>query len=476
VKILRRSTIFVILFLLVTWGTAVAASAAPSLTGIRFSHDDHKVRIVLDLTAPVEPKVMLLKQPLRLVIDLPTTTNNFLFPQVTLNDKFVQGVRLGAFKPDILRLVVDLNLYPDYKIFSLKSPDRLVIDIIKDYEHKKVTQVATGITYTMLRRSNAQGPVTAHILDIAPDAAVELRPLLSNNAISGLAPLTAMAREAKAIAAVNASYFATNGEILGLLKLDGEIVSTPALPRTALGLMPDGQILMDVVDYTGLVKLPDGRAIAISGVNRARGADELVLYNAHYGQSTATNGFGIDYVIANDKITAINPKGNSLLAPGTIVLSAHGTAAQALAGLKVGDSVTISQTLGKIWDQTRHAIGAGPRLVKDGSVYITTKLEEFGSDVAGGRAPRTAVGLTKEGHLLLVVVDGRQATSIGHSLLELALFMQELGAVDAMNLDGGGSSTMVIKNKIVNQPSDGKERRIGAALAVIPASFAKSAK
>ena len=111
-------------------------------------------------------------------------------------------------------------------------------------------------------------------------------------------------------------------------------------------------------------------------------------------------------------------------------------------------------------------------LIKEGSIYLTTKTEEFGSDVAGGRAPRTALGLTKDGDLLLVVVDGRQSTSAGLTLLELALFMQELGAVDALNLDGGGSSEMVISDKVINNPSDGHERMVGDALAVMAARLA----
>ena len=164
---------------------------------------------------------------------------------------------------------------------------------------------------------------------------------------------------------------------------------------------------------------------------------------------------------------------NTPLSADTVVLSAHGKAMRALAALKPGDSVTVSHTLGEeSWDKTVQAIGAGPRLVSDSSVFLTTKLEEFGSDVAGGQAPRTAVGITKEGHILLVVVDGRQTGSVGMTLLELALFMQELGAVDAMNLDGGGSSEMVINDKVVNMPSDGRERKVGNALAVISAKLA----
>ena len=105
--------------------------------------------------------------------------------------------------------------------------------------------------------------------------------------------------------------------------------------------------------------------------------------------------------------------------------------------------------------------------MKNAQLYVTTLGEEFGSDVAGGRAPRTALGITRDNKALLVVVDGRRRSSVGFTLLELAQFMLEQGAVEALNLDGGGSSEMLIDRRIVNEPSDGRERRLGAAIAVV---------
>ena len=151
-----------------------------------------------------------------------------------------------------------------------------------------------------------------------------------------------------------------------------------------------------------------------------------------------------------------------------MVLSAHGKAMAAFSGLKVGDVVELKQSLGTLWDRAEDVLGAGPMLVQGGQVYVTTKLEKFGDDVAAGRAPRTAIGRTKQGSVLLVVVDGRQQKSIGMTLTEMAVLMQELGAEDAMNLDGGGSSEMVVGNEVMNRPSDGRERSVGAALAIFP--------
>ena len=114
-----------------------------------------------------------------------------------------------------------------------------------------------------------------------------------------------------------------------------------------------------------------------------------------------------------------------------------------------------------------YAVGGGPRLVRDGKIDVTSQQEQFKADVAIGRAPRTAIGVTDDGKLLLVAVTGRQAYhSVGVTLEELADIMVELGAKDAMNLDGGGSSTMVVRDFVMNTPSDGRERKVADAILV----------
>ncbi|QDR82092.1 phosphodiester glycosidase family protein [Sporomusa termitida] len=464
---LLTACIFLVVLLL--QGAAWAASE-PVVSKIRLSQDAEKVRIVFDVSDLPEYKIMTLENPLRLVIDMPGVANKGI-AQYRVNDPTVARVRLAAPEPGKLRAVVDLKTPYLYKVFTLKDPNRLVVDIIKDYEQKQVEELAPGLTYTSWLRNQASGPLWAHILEVDPQAGFAVQPVLSNGVIKGLEPLLPMAERAGAIAAVNGSYFGPDGTIIGLLKIDGEIASTPALPRTALGIMPDGRMLIDQVEYEGQVELPDDRTVTIHGVNRPRGENELVLYNGLYAPATGSNNFGREYVVVNGKVTAVNT-GNSPIPPAGFVLSAHGAAAGLLAGLSIGDGVRLQQTLGPEWDKTRHALGAGPMLVKNNSVFLTTKIEEFGSDVAGGRAPRTALGLKADGKILVVVVDGRQELSTGMTLLELALFMQELGAQEAMNLDGGGSSEMVLNGKIINRPSDRRERRVGDALAIISSRVA----
>ena len=436
------------------------------LQNIRYSQSVQKVRIVFDVSTLPEYTATLSDNPNQLVIDFNGAVNQVSDGQKIFDDPVLTSLSLSEVTPGKQRVVIALKSPSAYKVFTLTNPNRFVVDIFKEYDEKNEEQVAPGVKYTSLLRYKQVGPVSAHMLDITPGSDYMIKPILSNDAIAGLEKLQPMAERNKAIGAVNGSYFALNGEILGLLKIDGEIASTSNVDRTALGVLPDGKILMDPIEYRGSITLPDGRLIAITGVNHERGPNDLILYNNYYDSTTGTNQFGSDYILSNGKITAI-AHGNAAIPPGGIVLSAHGTMEQALVGLKIGDQIKITQTLGDIWDKTIYAISAGPRLVKNGNLLVTSKEELFPSDITTGRAPRTAVGVTKDGHVLLFVVDGRQQSSIGMTLLELAALMQEWGAVDAMNLDGGGSSEMFVTSRVVNRPSDGRERSVGDALVIV---------
>jgi len=120
-----------------------------------------------------------------------------------------------------------------------------------------------------------------------------------------------------------------------------------------------------------------------------------------------------------------------------------------------------------VWP-ARHAVAAGPVLVMDGEVHVTTDAEVFFGTKIPELNPRTAAGVTADGALLVVVVDGRQRDSRGASLIELAQIMLDLGSVEAINLDGGGSSTLIVDGALVNRPLGGQiERQIMSALLVL---------
>ena len=475
----KRIGILAVLILLIAQvGWAAAAKVTPPaqaqvrtqsvLQNIRYSQTPQILRVVFDVTSIPVFTTNLTENPDQLLVNFGDITNQMNASEWIFNDAVVSGLQMTTTEAGKQQAIINLKKQVSYKVFTLTNPNRIVIDIRKGLDQKIEEQIAPGIKHISLLRDTTVGPISAHIVDLAPNGAYVVKPVLSNDAITGLEKLQSMAERNKAIVAVNASYFSLNGEIIGMLKMDGDIVSTSDVVRTAFGVLPDGKVLMDQIEPNGFITLPDGKSVAITGVNHERGQDDLILYNNYYDSMTNTNQYGSDYILnSNNKIVAI-AHGNAAIPPGGVVLSAHGSMEKALFDLKIGDTVKITQTMGEVWDKTQHALGAGPRILKNGSVFLTSKVEEFPTDITSGRAPRTALGITKEGHVILATVDGRQSTSIGMTLLELALFMQEWGAVDAMNLDGGGSSEMVINGKILNKPSDGRERSVGDAVVIVP--------
>jgi exopolysaccharide biosynthesis protein len=108
-----------------------------------------------------------------------------------------------------------------------------------------------------------------------------------------------------------------------------------------------------------------------------------------------------------------------------------------------------------------------PQLIKDGKIDITWEQEKASKSFVETRHPRTAVAKLKDGKFLMITVDGRSESSGGISLYDLADYLLSIGAVDAMNLDGGGSTTMFLDGKVVNTPSDKEgERKVGDAIVV----------
>ncbi len=184
--------------------------------------------------------------------------------------------------------------------------------------------------------------------------------------------------------------------------------------------------------------------------------------------STGTNNYGWEIIVDGGEVVGW-AQGNAVIPPAGYVLSGHGKAAQWLRNLEVGDYIDAEWRLVPDWLQQDivHAVGGGPRLLRAGQLDITAEMERFQADITQGRAPRTALGITAAGELLLVAVNGRQNNiSIGMTLTELAGLLRDLGAIDAMNLDGGGSSTMVVRDVVLNAPSDGLPRPVSNALLV----------
>ena len=308
---------------------------------------------------------------------------------------------------------------------------------------------------------------------IADHEKYQLRPVLAHGQIPGRATVSQM-NAPDAIATINASYFAPNGIILGNTKIDGLTVGTTYFIRSAIGIRADGSTIFARQTYRGVLQF-NGEEVVVAGVDCERNANTVVVYNGWYGATTGTNDFGVEIVVQDGVVVNVfRDKGNNYIPPDGFIVSAHGTAAESFKGVYVGDTIIFDEDYinvehGEDFNEAIHIVGAGPTLVKDGEIYVTADAEQFPPDIRVGRAPRSAVGITKYGDYIFAVVDGRQAHSKGCTLTEWARILKNnFGAVEAINLDGGGSTELFFKGSLVNKPSDGRERLVGDALTILP--------
>jgi len=232
--------------------------------------------------------------------------------------------------------------------------------------------------------------------------------------------------------------------------------------------------MIDNIFAKGEVKFEDGTTLEITGINQARDGKDLVIYSPVWGDKTGATSKGIELVIIGGEIREINPS-NSTIPDDGYVISASGPYAEKISKASQIDGIVDTQF--KIIPYScspkglLHLIAGGPRLLKGGRIYISKHEERFRDDVAERHAARTAVGTTKNGEIIFITVAAPQKnkakpnlSSLGATLEELANLLQSLGATEALNFDGGGSTGMVADKKVVC----GGGRRVSNAILIYP--------
>ena len=326
-------------------------------------------------------------------------------------------------------------------------------------------KVAEGVTYYRDRVPVNGRHSDVFILRIEPFAnSIKVFPVLANEGIAQKEVLSSMTKRYNAVAAINGAYFTSRGDPIGTLIIDRHLISSPLYKRSVFGVTEDDTLIFGNPDFAGVLRA-GGLSVKVDAVNQPRRGDNLVVYTPEYARSTLTVEEGVEIVLVKEKIVGIHSR-DALIPPDGVVVSAGGSKALELARLRLGQTVKLDYSIDKPWNLIKHAVCGGPRLISDGKVDINGKEEKFDSSIVYGRHPRTAVALTFSGDLLFVVVDGRSKRSTGMKLKELASYLMRLGVRHAINLDGGGSSSMIVKGRTVNKPSDGGERPISNGILV----------
>ncbi|MEU6553398.1 phosphodiester glycosidase family protein [Streptomyces sp. NPDC046915] len=328
------------------------------------------------------------------------------------------------------------------------------------------------------------------------------------------ATTSSVAAKLGSLVGVNAGFFVTSdadgvqGTQSGLSADHGELESMAAGSRAAL-IIGDGGRQVRVADLTTSVTVRAGAdSYQAEGINRVPGlvrdcgrpgaspselpwqdvtchaTDDLVLFTGEFGAPLPT-GPGTQVVLdADGRVVSAGARGGTVPAHGA-VLQGIGAAADWLThhapvGRPAAVREVVRDTAGKRvrLDRDDSIVSAAPTLVRHGRISVDAAAEgvvdpqdlSFGYAWANVRQPRTMAGVDAEGRLILATVDGRRTGgSEGFTLQEAAAFMRSLGAVDALNLDGGGSTAMAVHGVLLNNPSDATgERAVGGTIQVLP--------
>ena len=289
-----------------------------------------------------------------------------------------------------------------------------------------------------------------------------------------------LSNEVNLTAGINADYFSLQtGVPMSNLISDGKIITKDASGQDTIGIMEDGTTFISYVTFSSFIEKEDGTMINIYNINKYRQPYAAYLLTEDFSSETHAEGTGFNVVLGSvdgemrlgeslfATVESVTKDDGSVKIPkGKMVLTVDENAPEEfslpISELKEGDKLKIS--FGAIgedtrWNKVKTAMGSiGGRLLIDGE--INPNLEQ-------GAAPRTAIGITKDNGIILYTIDGRQpGYSYGVQLKTLAQRMKELGCIDALNLDGGGSTSIVSilpgegVPTLRNNPSDGRERKV----------------
>jgi hypothetical protein len=377
-----------------------------------------------------------------------------------------------------------ISLGDDYYIVTAGLPHRTDAEALKqrlvEYGFSpplEIQEISDDLTH-------ADGPWRIHVLEADPKK-VDVRVAHAYDAAIGLETTVDLAVRHGALAAINGGYFFMKGLLAGdsrgALEIGDQLLSEPDRGRASVGFyFPDGitKAVFGRLGFKGEIRLASGEPIPLDGINRKRGLSEIVLYTPDFHRTTLTPSDGAEIVIEKSQITAIREKSGSTLIPSDgVVLSIDPERVAAhLPRLQRGERVSVETKLIPLlpdpegeWERTRHIVSGGPLLLWNGQRLEEPEVESISRVFFLARHPRTAVGVRPDGGLLFVTVDGRRPKeSVGMSVPELTDLMLELGCVSAINLDGGGSTTMVIGGEVVNRPSGGSPRPNADAVLLFP--------
>ncbi|HEX9774311.1 MAG TPA: phosphodiester glycosidase family protein [Actinomycetota bacterium] len=350
------------------------------------------------------------------------------------------------------------------------------------YQVQVRRRVAPGLTHIRMVRSRGPRQVV-HVAKVAPGSNLTVQPVPSRGNLGKSGPslerTSTLCRRVHCLAAINGDFF-RHGQPVGGLILDGKVVKAPRNDWVQAAFDGDRGLVARRLRIRASLVTTDLKRMRITRVDREN-RRQLSLFTRASGRRTP-KGRGVAAVLR-----VVKPRGSLRVGQTSIVrlkhvfrggkrvripargavLAGRGSGAariERLASAMRSGAISRQVLLRlesnpKAWD----AVGGRPVIVRNGRSVVGRR----GGAFARGRHPRTLLGRTRDGSILMATVDGRQPGRSGMSLAEAARLMVRLGADEAINLDGGGSTTFVLRGRVRNKPSDGRERPVAVALALV---------
>lgn len=346
------------------------------------------------------------------------------------------------------------------KVSTLNNPNRILIELRQDALIERDITWTKGLRWRQqyITLNNSRFPVVW--LTLNPGLSLNLRPIWANlTGMKGIDSLTKTVDTCQCLAAINGGYFNRNNLLpLGAIRRDGKWFSGPILNRGAIAWNDAGQTKIARLSLKETLITSSGQRLDCELLNTGYVKAGIARYNPEWGESyTPLTANEIVIIVENNSVKQYIESTNTTTAiplPKNGYLLTLRSFRSALSSFSVGTSITIeSQTTPSDFNLFPHILGGGPLLLQNGQVVVDAVAEGFNTWFADQSAIRSSVGITPKGEWLIATVHNRVG-GVGAKLTEMALLMQQLGATDALNLDGGSSTSLVLGGQLLNRIPD----------------------
>lgn len=426
---------------------------------VRWRSESDSAAVTLRLSAPVRYRTSLSGSAVTLDLWTVTGETERVIP---VERGVLAGVTLRRMTPDVVRLEFEVREPSRFKVFT--RDDLMTVTVFP--QRLSSVPVPESVAYETLRVPTGAGRrarARAHVVTLDPRAdTLAIVPALGGAVVNATETTSAAAARLNAIAAINGNFYTAASLPVGLIVIDGQVLSTPFPRRAVFAIDSAGRPWIGPAEFNGRVIADTGAVVRVSAINRPPRSGGIALYTPEFGPVTPWH--ALVAVVRDDRIESLS-NGRQTIPPDGYVLATAQSQQDLLLGLVRGQTMKLDLALTP--QGIMHAVQGGPQLVRNGQVHIPYAWEGFGPGFYAARVARSAIGITHTGKVLFVTVDGRSRESSGMNLPELASLMKELGARDAMNLDGGGSTTLVVGGRVVSALPRGGERTVSSVLLAV---------